>query len=93
MMMMMMIVIAVTKHDLGCTGCKKGLILGTRRLKSEVTHTSLVKRTLTVTIIIIIIVFVIAILSQNLITNHGDGTNDDGEVDHRKAMGFGESHL
>ena len=42
---------AMTKHDLDCTGCKKGLILGTRRLKSEVTHTSLVKRTLLVMMI------------------------------------------
>ena len=96
-MMMIMIMIAVTKHDLDCTGCKKGLILGTRRLKSEVTHTSLVKRTLLIVIITIII-----------ITNHwssehfcwrqsfmGKGTkpmNDDGKVDHRKALGFGESH-
>ena len=39
---------AMTKHDLDCTGCKKGLILGARRLKSEVIHTSLVKRTLLV---------------------------------------------
>ena len=44
---------AMTKHDLDCTGCKKGLILGARRLKSEVTHTSLVKRTLLVMMIIL----------------------------------------
>ena len=44
---------AMTKHDLDCTGCKKGLILGTRRLKSEVIHTSLVKRTLLVAMIVL----------------------------------------
>ena len=48
MMMMTMTMIAMAKHDLGWTGCKKVLILGTRRLKSEVIHTSLVKRTLLV---------------------------------------------
>ena len=49
----MMIMIAMTKHDLDCGGCKKGLILGTRRLKSEVIHTSLVKRTLLLVMIVL----------------------------------------
>ena len=54
-MMMTMTMIAMAKHDLVWTGCKKVLILGTRRLKSEVTHTSLVKRTLVVIIIVTLI--------------------------------------
>ena len=53
MLITMMMMIAMTKHDLNCGGCKKGLIVGARRLKSEVTHTSLVKRTPLVVIILL----------------------------------------
>ena len=63
MMMMTMTMIAMAKHDLGWTGCKKVLILGTRRLKSEVTHTSLVKRTLVVIIIVIVTLINMILLS------------------------------
>ena len=53
LMLTMMMMIAMTKDDLDCAGGKKGLILAARRLKSEVTHTSLVKRTLFVMMIIL----------------------------------------
>ena len=91
---------------LDCTGCKKGLILGTRRLKLEVTHTSLVKRTL---LLLLFISFITSssvksptgqtalvkrtLIAVTIILREGDEEEgDEGKVDDRKALGFGESH-